>query len=266
MARADGQGRLAFKPDLARSMLERVIGDGLVLLVVLGWWLLSLRLPAFVMPNPWTVAVTTFELFVEPERLAHVGASAMRVVVAVTIAVGLGMVLALLPRQFPALRLVVFDRIQPLLSAFPSLGWALLGVIWFGISNFTVIFIEVAILTPFCLINITEGLKEMDTELIEMGRSFTRSSWRTFIKITLPLLVPYLVAALRMSYGVCWKLALVAELFGASRGLGYLMLQAQTTGDAATVFATCFAIVLLFITGERLLIEPLARMTRPAQT
>jgi len=119
--------------------------------------------------------------------------------------------------------------------------------------------IEVMILTPFCLINIDEGLKELDAEVTEMGRSFTRSRARMLTKIVLPLLAPYLVAAVRMSYGVGWKLALVAELFGSTTGLGFLMLQAQTIGDAATVFATCFTIVLMFVLGERLLIDPLSR-------
>ncbi len=38
------------------------------------------------------------------------------------------------------------------------------------------------------------------------------------------------------------------------------MLEAQILSDAATVFATCFAIVLIFIAGERLIINPLTRL------
>src|SRR5271154_6761007 len=100
MAANDSKGMVP-GPDPKRSVLGRAIGDGLVVLAVLGWWLLSLGLPAFVMPNPWTVAVTMFQLFADPERLAHVGASVLRVVAAVVIAVGLGMALALLPRRLP---------------------------------------------------------------------------------------------------------------------------------------------------------------------
>jgi NitT/TauT family transport system permease protein/sulfonate transport system permease protein len=70
------------------------------------------------------------------------------------------------------------------------------------------------------------------------------------------------MGAVRMSYGVGWKLALVAELFGTTTGLGFLMLQAQTIGNAAAVFATCFAIIVMFIAGERLIIDPLSRLVR----
>jgi NitT/TauT family transport system permease protein/sulfonate transport system permease protein len=40
------------------------------------------------------------------------------------------------------------------------------------------------------------------------------------------------------------------------------MLQAQTIGNAAAVFATCFAIVVMFVAGERLIIDPLSRRVR----
>jgi NitT/TauT family transport system permease protein len=242
------------------QLLPRLIGDSLILVAIGLWWLASLGLPEFVMPGPLAVGRALLDLFIDPEQLAHVGMSALRVVASVCIAVVIGTALAMLPRRWPALRLVVHDCIRPVLNSFPSVGWAILAVIWFKVSDWSVIFIEVMILTPFCLINVDEGLKELDADVTEMGRSFTRSRWRMLTKIVLPLLAPYLVAAVRMSYGVGWKLALVAELFGSTTGLGFLMLQAQTIGNAATVFATCFAIVLLFVLGERLLIDPLARM------
>ena len=123
-------------------------------------------------------------------------------------------------------------------------------------------FVQVMILTPFCLINVSEGLRALDTDLVEMARSFTRSQTRTLGRVVLPLLAPYVMAAVRIAYGVGWKIALVAELFGADSGLGYLMLQAQIIADAAMVFATCLAIVVIFFAGEKLIIDPLSRLVR----
>ena len=42
-------------------------------------------------------------------------------------------------------------------------------------------------------------------------------------------------------------------------GIGFLMLRAMTVADAKTLFAACFAIVLIFIAGEKLIIDPLSR-------
>lgn len=245
----------------ARAKLaERLIADGLVVAALFGWWLLSLRLPAFLMPSPWDVGKQLVALFVTPSLLADTAASAARVLVAVAVATVLGGVLALIPYRWPVAEIIVRDRITPFLNSFPSVGWAILAMIWFGTTDAAVLFVEIAILTPFCLVNLLEGLKELDGELIEMGASFTRHRGRSFAKIVAPLLLPYVMTSLRIAYGVAWKIALVAELFGVSSGLGYLMLKAQIVSDAATVYATCFAIVLLFLAGEKLVLDPLSRI------
>jgi len=246
---------------MTRSRLsERVIADGLVVAAIAGWWLLSLRLPDFLMPSPWDVATRLVDFFIMPSLLADVLASAARVVAAVGLATIIGGVLAVIPYRWPVAEAIVRDRITPFLNSFPSVGWAILAMIWFGTTDTAVLFVEVVILTPFCLINLLEGLKELDRELLEMGASFTRDRWRNFVKLVVPMLLPYVMSAIRIAYGVGWKIALIAELFGVSSGLGYLMLKAEIISDAATVYATCFAIVLLFIVGERLIIDPLSRL------
>jgi NitT/TauT family transport system permease protein len=242
--------------------LSHALAEGLVLAAIVGWWAVSRNLSEAVMPDPWTVAKATVELFIDPEQLTHTVTSAVRVLFSVALAVFLGTLLAFLPRRYPILTVIIHERIQPLLNSFPSVGWAILASIWFGPSHETIIFVEVAILIPFCLVNVSEGLRELDQEAVEMARSFTRNRRRIFFMVTIPLLMPYIVAALRIAYGVGWKIALVAELFGTESGLGFLMLRAQTLSDAATVFAACFAVVLLFIAGEKLIIDPLSRKFR----
>jgi NitT/TauT family transport system permease protein/sulfonate transport system permease protein len=121
------------------------------------------------------------------------------------------------------------------------------------------VFVQLAILIPFCLISIGEGLRQMDREMLEMATSFTRSRTRLVLHVGLPLMLPYVMGALRIAYGVAWKIALVAELMGSTSGLGFLMLRAQGSADITTVVAACLAIVLLFYAGEKLLIDPLAR-------
>ena len=238
---------------------ERLIGEGFVVLVLLAWWLFARGLSEFILPGPVAVARRLVELFVTPEFVWHLFTSAWRVVISIASALLIGGGLAFLAYGMPWLATVVDERIKPVLNSFPSIGWAILAAIWFNPGDFGVIFVEVAILIPFCLINITEGLRNIDRELMEMGRSFTRHRARILWRLTLPLLVPYGLSATRIAYGIAWKIALVAELLGAPSGLGYLMLRAQTAADSTTFLATCFAIVLIFVAGERLVIVPLER-------
>jgi NitT/TauT family transport system permease protein/sulfonate transport system permease protein len=241
------------------TMVQRLIGEGVVVLALLAWWALARNLPEFILPGPVAVVRRLIELFVMPEFLWHALRSAWRVLVSIAAALLIGGGLAFLAHGAPLFQAVVDERIKPVLNSFPSIGWAILAAIWFDPGDFGVIFVEVAILIPFCLINIAEGLRTIDRELIEMGHSFTRRRIRILWRLTLPLLVPYGLSATRIAYGIAWKIALVAELLGAPSGIGYLMLRAQTAADTTTFLATCFAIVLIFNVGERLVIVRLER-------
>lgn len=249
----------AEQPSVRFAVAERVIGEGVVVLALLAWWAAARGLPEFILPGPVAVARRLVELFATPEFLWHVFTSSWRVLVSIVAALLIGGGLAFLAHGVPWLAGVVDERIKPVLNSFPSIGWAILAAIWFEPSDFGVIFVEVAILIPFCLINIAEGLRNIDRELLEMGRSFTRRRARILWRLTLPLLVPYGLSATRIAYGIAWKIALVAELLGAPSGIGYLMLKAQIAADSTTFLATCFAIVVMFVAGERLVIVPLER-------
>lgn len=233
--------------------------EGAVLLAIVGWWLTARGVPSFVLPGPAEVARTVARFGVDPILLYHLGVSSGRVVAAVGISMAMAVGLAMLARSSPTVTALLEQRVLVFLNSFPSVGWAILGVIWLDISSLTVIFIEVAIVLPFCLTNALEGFRNIDPELEELGRSLTRNRWRQFTRVTLPLVMPFLAAGLRIAFGICWKIALVAELFGAQSGLGYLMLQAQSTANATMVFACCFVIVIVVFAVDRLALVPLAR-------
>lgn len=255
-----GFPRITSFPSFApTTLLAHAIGDGLVLAFLAAWWLTARGLPSFVLPGPVETGQALVALFIDPHFLGDTAISLARIVLSVALAVLFGGVIATVARYVPSSFYAIHRRLMPVLNSFPSVGWAILATFWFVPGTTSVLFVEVLILTPFCAIALAQGLADMDQELIEMGRSFSRATLPVALRIALPLLMPYVMSSVRIAYGVGWKIALVAELFGADRGLGYLMLRAQVTSDTAMVLATCLAIVVIFAGGERLVIEPLAR-------
>lgn len=250
--RDDGQRRPS-------SVLSSMLAEALIVVALIGWWWLSRTVPHGAFPGIGAVFSAMAELLIDAEFAGHTLASAVRVVISVLVALALGTILALIPHYVPALNALVHDRIKPFFNSFPSVGWAALIAVWMHMSSVSVTLIQVMILLPFCLINVSEGVRALDHEISEMGESFTRSRWRVLFRVELPALVPFMLAAARMAYGVCWKVALVAELFGARSGLGHLMQIAQDNADVALLFATCFMVVLFFRLGELLVLDPLAR-------
>jgi len=244
---------------LAASLAERAIGEGLPLAFLVLWWLTARSLPSFILPGPIETGETLLQLFIDPAFVGDTLISLARVVASVILAVILGGALAGLARYVPSTAYAVQRRVLPVLNSFPSVGWAILATFWFRPDSGSVIFVETLILIPFCAIALMQGIADMDRELLEMGASFSRSSFKIAWKIALPMLLPYVMSSVRIAYGVGWKIALVSELFGVDHGLGYLMLRAEVIGNTAMVFASCFAIVIIFVAGEKLIIDPLAR-------
>ena len=242
-----------------RMGIQRLVAEGALVLLVLVWWVGSRHLPSFVLPGPLDVLKAMAQFVTDPATAINALISFARVVASVTIAMALAIALAVAMRAMPVLEGIIERRILTFLNSFPSVGWAILGVVWFKISTPTVLFIQTAIVLPFCLINVLAGFQQIDRDLEELGASLTRSSVRRFFKLTLPLVAPFLIAGLRIAYGICWKIALVSELFGASSGLGYLLMQAQTVSDAAMVFACCLVIVAIYGATDFLFLRPLAR-------
>ncbi|MBI2370112.1 MAG: ABC transporter permease [Deltaproteobacteria bacterium] len=252
-AGSSGAGRLR------RTAQERIATDVIPALILLAWYLASFRAPEYVLPNPLSVILLTLQLLADPALFHHTYISLGRVIAAVLIALLLGSSLVLLARYAPLARGFIVRRLLPFLNAFPTLGWAILAVYWFGVSDPSAIFVEVAILLPFSMITMWEGMKALDEETLEMAWSFTRNRWIILRKVIFPLLLPYIFAVLRISYGVAWKVALIAELFGSSVGLGYLLNYSRNQFNSPMLFGTILVIIVLVYLMDRLGFEPLER-------
>ncbi|MCM3373297.1 ABC transporter permease subunit, partial [Bacillus velezensis] len=94
----------------------------------------------------------------------------------------------------------------------PYVVWALMSMIWFGLSQASVIF--TIFIAGFTIIayNVSAGLHQIDRQLLEMAESVSANRLMTFRHITLPSLTPYLVSGSRTMIAICWKIVVLAEL------------------------------------------------------
>jgi NitT/TauT family transport system permease protein len=236
-----------------------LLAHGFTLAFLLAWWGYSQIVPAYQRPGPWLVATRIASFVRDSEEMKHLALSLMHVSVAIAIAFVVGCALAALAHWVAPLRLLIDGRITPFLNAFSAIGWLFLAILWFGLDSFTVIFAVTLILVPFTVINVRTGLQELDRDLLELGASLTRSGVRRGIKIVFPLLLPYLFAALRNSFGVAWKVVLTAELFGGNSGVGYLLNVARQQFDTETIFAIIIFILVFVAFAEIVLFRPVQR-------
>lgn len=247
-------------PGAPRRLLRpALVANGFTLAFLLAWFAYAQVIPAYQLPGPWPVAKRITAFLSDFEELTELGLSLMHVSIAIGISFICGCMLAALAHWVWPLRLFIDGRLTPFLNAFSGIGWLFLAILWFGLDSVTVIFAVTLILVPFTIINVRAGLQELDRDLIELGRSLSRSPWRGVVKIVVPLLVPYFFAALRNSFGVSWKVVLTAELFGGNGGVGYLLNIARQQFDTETIFAI-IVFILIFVAGtEAVLFRPIQR-------
>jgi len=236
---------------------QRLAGHGFVLVCLGAWATFSATVDSYVMPGPWLVAGRLADFLQDKHEAAHMLYSFIHITVAVAISFVIGSALAMLAHSTGLFRLAVHGRISPFLNSFSGVGWTFLAIIWFGISDMTVIFVISMVLIPFAIVNMREGLENLDVERTEMGESFTRSRWRRFCLIVLPSLIPFIFATIRISFGVAWKVALTAELFGGDAGLGYLLNLARQDFDMPLVLGVIVIIVTFVFLTERFIFQPL---------
>jgi NitT/TauT family transport system permease protein/sulfonate transport system permease protein len=229
------------KPAIPRDSAVRIV----FLAAVAAAWLLAARsMPPYLLPAPDVVAQEIWSILAQAGLRRHILATVLHILSAVTVSMALAFALVLLARSVPLLEPLIERRLTPLANAFPAIGWTLLGILWFGLDSSTVVFAIAAMLLPFNIINLSQGFRAMNEELLEMAGSFTANAVRRFALVGFPLLAPFLFATLRLNFGVSWKVALTAELLGGTSGLGYLMNLAMQDQNTARILAISLMIVL----------------------
>jgi NitT/TauT family transport system permease protein/sulfonate transport system permease protein len=227
------------------------------LAVLLAWQGASMVAPPVVFPGPVAVLRSLWEFASSVRGWRHLIASILHVCAAVALSFVIGGVLAFGAHYVRLLRFAIHNRLGPFLNSFSGIGWMLLALMWFGVSGVSVVFAISAVLIPFALVNIAAGLAALDEQMTEMGRSFTRNGWRLFANVTLPSLLPFIFATLRIMFGVAWKVTLTAELFAGDKGLGYVINLARQEYDTSMIFAAIILIIAFVYSSDRFVLAPL---------
>lgn len=232
----------------------------LVALLLAGVWIVaSMMYPPYLVPRPQAVAQNLWLFVSDWDYARHTVATVVHILCSMAAALVLGSLLAGAAHFFPVLDVAVHHRLSPFSNSFSSVGWTILIVVWLGIGLPTVLVATTAILLPFVLVNLKAGFEALSQEQMEMARSFTRQPLRQIRLVMLPLLVPYLFASARITFGVACQAVLITELFGGNSGLGYVVNIASQEVDTPLIFAVALFMVALFQLADRWMLEPVQR-------
>ena len=229
---------------------ESWISPGLITLAlgVVVWQAISLFTLPVIFPGPLELLDRMITIYSDPASYFAVGRTLLRILEGFVISMLLGTALGLLMGLKRWVELFFDSWIMVLLTV-PSVCWAFLSVLWFGISDAAPILTIVLIVFPFVAMNIWEGTKAVEKDLIGMARVFKADRSLTLRKVLIPQLMPYIFSSLRIALSLSWKIALVAEAFGAGNGVGQELINwfQDTRVDMMLAWGMSFMILMVAI-------------------
>ncbi len=145
--------------------------------------------------------------------------------------------------------LLTFENI---LRSLPTVAILLISLIWFK-SNITPIFVASLIVLPILYRSITDGVKNIDKNLMEMSEDFNVSFFRKLFLLYIPSIKPFLLNALTLSIGFAIKVIVTAEVLSQPKnGIGSALYLAKVQLDTAELFAWAVISIVIAIVLQKL--------------
>jgi sulfonate transport system permease protein len=214
--------------DLLLRVLGALAGFILPALLILAWHLASVSgaIKPYLLPPPSAVVTTLWELALNGTLAKHVQASVMRWVIGFILGGGLGLLLGSWVGLSRGAERGLDTSVQ-MLRTVPFLAMAPLLIIWLGLDEAPKItLVGLAAFFPL-YINTFAGIRNVDRKLIEVGQVYRLSRIEMLTRVIIPAALPAVFTGVRYGLGVAWLALVVAELMGATRGLGFMLVEGR---------------------------------------
>jgi ABC-type nitrate/sulfonate/bicarbonate transport system permease component len=214
--------------------------------------------------RPSAIIAKLAEMIRDGELWPHLAASGQTLFWGMLLAIAVGIPIGILVGRWELARATLEPFIAAIYSA-PQVAFLPLLIIWLGIgieSKVALIFLGTFVVI---VVNTETGIRQTDPRLIETAKVFTASETQVLRYVILPAALPFILAGLRLASGRALVMVVVAEIYAANQGLGYLIFQAGGMYDTAQVFVGLIILAALGAGFNGLLRVIEARVTPWAQ-
>ena len=221
-----------------RELIANIVVIAAIIVAMEVW---SRYVPPFIMPPPERTLKAMLSAI--SNDYAHIfltiGRLCVAVLAALLIGTLMGVTMALVRPLEPFLKsIIVID------TGVPALSWMLFAIFWFERAEARVFFILLMILVPFYALNVYDGIRALNKDLVELVETFRPSRWQVLRLLIGPHIVPYLLMTTKSIVGYATRMTVFAELVSVSTGMGAKMGAAQSTLQMDGVLAWTIILVL----------------------
>lgn len=115
----------------------------------------------------------------------------------------------------------------------------------FGLGEASkIVMVAIGMFFPIC-INATAGVLEINNIYLDVGKNFQASRWQMFRTIALPGALPFIMSGIKLGVGMGLILIAIAEMIGATSGLGFMIWNAWEILSVETMYVGLLTIALI---------------------
>jgi NitT/TauT family transport system permease protein len=215
-----------------------------VLSLAILWEVVGRTLDSTLIPPLSQIGAAWWKLLSSGKLLSNLTMSLATLAAGFFLAVLIGIVIGVLMGRFRAVEHFLDLYVNALMSA-PSTAFVPVLILWFGLgveSRIAVVFLFAVFVV---IINTMTGVKQVDTVLVEMARSFGAKEREVFFKIMLPAAMPAIMAGVRLGMGRAVKGMVTAEMLLTLTGIGAMIMQYGSSFATDSLFAVILTILII---------------------
>jgi len=206
--------------------------------VLLAWETATMAawLDPFFFSRPSDIASRLAHWMATGSLWAHVGTTFVEAALAFAIGGLLGVVLGLALAVVPTLSALLEPYIR-VANALPRVVLAPIFLLWFGLGIWSKVALGVTVVFFIVFFNTYRGVREVNTTILDNARMLGASRSQLIRHVLVPSALTWIFSSLQISVGMTIVAVVVGEYLGSSRGIGYLIAQAEGMFDTTGVFA-----------------------------
>ena len=244
-----------------------------LLLIFVFWWAMTKPglIPPFFFENdaqaafffgePVEIFRRIWSWFSTCEIYRHLAVTLYETVMAFAIGTATGLAVGLWLALSPRAAAVA----DPFIKGFNSMPRVILApifAVWFGLGPASKIALGVTLVFFIVFFNVYQGVREVNPTVLSSARMLGANRSQLLRTVYLPSAMSWVFSSLHTSVGMAFVAAVIGEYLGSAEGVGYLILQAETTFDMNTVMAGILVLTACALAIDRLVTELERRLMR----
>lgn len=190
------------------------------------------------------VMETLYNGIINGQITIAIAKSFSRLLIGFSIAIILGLIMGYLIWRYKFVE-DTLGFVVTALQSIPSIVWFPLAIIWFGLNDFSILFIVTIGATWTMTVSATSGFKNVPHLYQRVAKTFGSKGFHFIRTVILPASVPQLISGLRIAWAFSWRALMAGELLGASGGLGQLLETGRSLGQMDLVISVMIIIAVI---------------------